>query len=122
MFVRAELGDLSVKLLLDHASLSAAERRVKRAPTAENYLNLCQLYNRNWRYKDAIASCQKSLTLEPGDAGAYGHLAAAYNGLESWDEAIQAAQQALALQPELPLARDNLAYALQRKQSAAPAK
>ena len=95
--------------------MTAAEKRVKRAPTAENYLNLCRLYDRNWRYLDSIAACQNALKLRPDYAAAYNGLAAAYNGLEKWDEAIQAAQQALQLQPGFPPARNNLEWSLHQK-------
>ena len=115
MFVRNGLGDLSVKLVLDRADMTAAEKRVKRAPTAENYLNLCQLYDRDWRYPDSIDACQKALKLRPDYAEAYDGLAAAYSNLEMWDEAIQAAHQALQLSPDLPLAREILARSLDQK-------
>ena len=125
MFVNNGLGDLSVKLVLDRADMSAAEKRVKRAPTPENYLLLCHLYNRNWRYPDAIAACQNALALRPDDADAdadaaegeiYDELAAAYVDLAMWDEAIQAAQEALQRNPDLPRARANLARAIDQKQ------
>ena len=115
MFVRNGLGDLSVKLVLDRADMTTAEKQVKRAPTAENYLNLCRLYDRNWRYLDSVAACQKALQLRPDYAEAYNSLTAAYVALEMWDEAIQAAQQALQLNPDLPLARDNLARSIHQK-------
>lgn len=115
MFVWNGLGDLSVRLVLDRAHMTAAEKQVKRAPTAENYLNLCRLYDRNWRYQDSLAACQKALKLRPDYAEAYNGLAAAYVALEMWNEAIQSAQQALQLNPDLPLARDNLARSLDQK-------
>jgi 4-amino-4-deoxy-L-arabinose transferase-like glycosyltransferase len=115
MFVRNGLGDLSVRLVLDRAGMTAAEKQVKRAPTAENYLNLCRLYDRNWRYQDSVAACQKALQLSPDYAEAYNSLTTAYIALEMWDEAIQAAQQALQLDPDLPLVRDNLARSLNAK-------
>jgi len=115
MFVRNGLGDLSVRLVLDRANMTAAEKLVKRAPTAENYLNLCRLYDRNWRYRDSVAACQKALQLRPDSAEANNSLSAAYIALEMWDEAIQAAQQALEHDPNLPLARENLARALEQK-------
>lgn len=125
MFVRNGLGDLSVKLVLDRANMTAAEKRVKRAPTPENYLLLCHLYNLNWRYPDAIAACRNALALRPEDADAYAdaaegeiydELAAAYVDLARWEEAIQAAQEALKRNPDLPRARDNLARAIDQKQ------
>jgi dolichyl-phosphate-mannose-protein mannosyltransferase/tetratricopeptide repeat protein len=115
MFVRNGLGDLSVKLVLDRADMTAAEKQVKRSPTAENYLNLCRLYDRNWRYTDSVAACRKALQLRPNYAEAYNNLSAAYVEQEMWDEAIQASQQALKLNPDLPLARDNLARSLDQK-------
>jgi 4-amino-4-deoxy-L-arabinose transferase-like glycosyltransferase len=115
MFVRNGVGDLSIKLVLDRADMTAAEKQVKRAPTAENYLNLCRLYDRNWRYPDSVAACRKALQLRPDYAEAYNSLTAAYVDQELWDEAIQAAQQALQLNPTLTLARDNLARSLHQR-------
>lgn len=115
MFVRNGLGDLSIKLVLDRADMTAAEKRVKRAPTAENYLNLCWLYDQNWRYQDSIAACQKALQLRPDYAEAYNGLAIAYINLEMWEEAIEAAQRALEINPGLAPARDNLARSLHEK-------
>ena len=115
IFVRNGVGDLSIKLVLDRADMTAAEKKVKRAPTAENYLNLCRLYDQNWRYPDSVAACRKALQLKPDYAEAYNNLTAAYVEQEMWDEAIQAAQQALQLNPKLTLARDNLARSLDQK-------
>ena len=115
MFVRNGLGDLSVKLVLDRASLSAAEKRVKRAPTAENYLNLCRLYHLNWRDLDSVAACQNALQLRPDYAEAYNSLTTAYVALEKWDEAILAAQRALQLKPDFSLARSNLELSVHQK-------
>ena len=115
MFVRNGVGDLSVKLILDRADMAAAERQAKRSPTAENYLNLCRMYELNWRYLDSVAACKKALQLKPNSAEAYNRLTTAYVDLEMWDEAIPAAQQALQLNPDLPLARDNLARSLDQK-------
>jgi hypothetical protein len=115
IFVRNGVGDLSIKLVLDRADMTAAEKQVKRAPTAENYLKLCRLYDQNWRYPDSVAACRKALQLRPDYAEAYNNLTAAYVDQEMWDEAIQAAQQALQLNPDLPLARGNLARSLDQK-------
>jgi hypothetical protein len=115
IFVRNGVGDLSIKLVLDRADMTAAEKQVKRAPTAENYLNLCRLYDQNWRYPDSVAACRKALQLRPDYAEGYNSLAAAYVDQEMWDEAIQAAQQALQLNPKLSLARDNLARSIHQK-------
>ncbi len=125
MFVRNGVGDLSIKLILDRADMAAAEKHVKRSPTAENYLNLCRLYDQNWRYLDSIAACRRALQLRPDYAEAYNRLTASYVALEMWDEAIAAAKQALQLNPDLPLARDNLARSLDQKRlrnSATPPK
>ena len=46
-------------------------------------------------------------------------MAAAYEELSMWDEAIAAAQQALRLKPDFALARNNLAWSLNQKKSAA---
>ncbi len=117
IFVWDGVGDLSVKLILDRADLFAAEKQVKRAPTAENYLTLCWRYEQNWRYKDSIAACQKALQLRPDYAEAYDQLAVAYVDLELWNDAIQAAQRALQLNPQLLKAQANLARSIAQKRS-----
>ena len=116
MFVRNGLGDLSVKLVLDRANMSSAEKQVKRAPTPENYLNLCRLYHLNWRDLDSVAACQNALQLRPDYAEAYNGLSTAYVSLEKWDEAALAAQRALELKPDFSLARNNLELSVHQKQ------
>ncbi|MSO20083.1 MAG: hypothetical protein EXQ56_06390 [Acidobacteria bacterium] len=115
IFVWDGVGDLSVKLILDRADLFAAEKTVKRAPTAENYLTLCWRYEQNWRYQDSIAACQRALQLNPGYAEAYDQLAVAHVDLEMWDEAILAARRALQLNPELRKAQANLARSIEQR-------
>jgi hypothetical protein len=118
MFVRNGIGDLSVVLILDRAEMTAAEKRVKRTPSAENYANLCRSYNRNWRYPDSVAACKKALRLKPESAEAHAELSSAYLALEMWDEAISAAQEALKLKPDSVNAKANLSQALNQKASA----
>jgi hypothetical protein len=108
IFVNDGVGDLSVKLILDRADLFSAEKRVKRAPTAENYLTLCWRYEQNWRYKDSIAACQNALAKRPDYAEAYDQLAVAHVDLEQWSDAAAASARALELNPTLPRAKVNL--------------
>ena len=108
MFVNNGLGDLSVRLILDRADMTVAEKRAKSSPTAENYLNLCNLYDRNWRYIDAIGACQKAIQLKPTFLEAYSSLTTAYMDLELWEEAIETAEQALRINPQFPFMQEKL--------------
>lgn len=107
-YVNDGVGDLSVKLILDRADMFAAEKRVRREASAENYLTLCWRYEQNWRNRDSIAACESALRLRPGYAEAYDQLAVAHVALEQWDEAHAAARRALALDGTLPRAKFNL--------------
>ena len=108
MFVSNGLGDLSVRLILDRADMTVAEKRAKSSPTAENYLNLCNLYDRNWRYIDAIGACQKAIQLKPTFLEAYSSLTTAYMDIELWEEAIETAEQALRINPQFPFMQEKL--------------
>ena len=48
-------------------------------------------------------------------AEAHNNLAAGLTSLRKWDEAIAEARKALQLKPDFPLARNNLAWALEQK-------
>jgi tetratricopeptide (TPR) repeat protein len=98
--------------------VAEGEALTKRAPTADNYLNLSLAYERAGRPRDCIRAAEESLKLHPDYALAYNNIAAAHMDLGEWDAAIAAAGEAVRLQPDLQLARNNLAYAERRKKLA----
>jgi tetratricopeptide (TPR) repeat protein len=57
------------------------------------------------------------MQLRPNFPEAYNNIAAANNAMGRWDEGIRAANEALRLNPNYVLARNNLQWALQQKQS-----
>lgn len=59
------------------------------------YANLCRAYNDLGRYRDAIATCNKSLTIKPGDGETYYYMGRAYSSLKQTSNAAAAFQKAL---------------------------
>jgi len=66
-------------------------------------------------YKKCIEPAQNALKLNRKSADAYNNICSAYNNLKKWNEAIGACQQALKLKSDFQLAKNNLAFAKQRK-------
>ncbi len=98
--------------------MSAAEKPMSTAPTADGLINLSLLYYQAGRYPDCIRAAKRALELKPTSAEAYNNIAAAYNSMAQWDEGIQAAKEATRLKPDFELARNNLLYAIAQKQRA----
>lgn len=73
------------------------------------------------QYVESIATAREALKLNPHSEVAYTNIAAAYGGLQMWDDAIQNSQEALKIRPDFPLAQNNLAWFLSRKQGGAAA-
>jgi tetratricopeptide (TPR) repeat protein len=119
IFVRGALPDLSLKMVLEASPLSdeiaVAETRAVNEPTAENYLNLSVVYDRNKKYRESIEAATHALQIRPDFAEAYNNIGAGYNNLGLWDEAIKAEQSALRIAPNYQLARNNLEWSLSQK-------
>jgi tetratricopeptide (TPR) repeat protein len=119
IFVRGAIPDLSLKMVLEASTLSdeiaVAELRAVNEPTAENYLNLSQVYDRNKKYRESVDAATQALRIRPDYAEAYNNIGAAYNNLGLWDEAIQAEQSALKIAPNYQLARNNLTWSLSQR-------
>jgi tetratricopeptide (TPR) repeat protein len=87
---------------------------------AREYSELAShLYLAN-RPRETIIVARQALALDPNDADAHNNIAASAAALGLWDEAIQNAQQALRIRPDFPLARKNLAWALQAREKQIP--
>ncbi len=99
--------------------VASAEDAVRRAGTADNYLNLSLAYHQAGRFRDCIRAAEEALELRPGFPEAYNNIAAAYEELHEWDEAIAAAREAVRLKPDFQLAKNNLAYSEQQKRGGA---
>ncbi len=68
------------------------------------------------KFYEALAAARKATELDPQDANAFNNMCAAYNSLEMWDKAIDSCQKALAINPSFELAKNNLSWALKKKE------
>jgi hypothetical protein len=55
--------------------------------------------------------------MRPLYAEAWNNVAAAHNALREWDQGIAAGEEALKINPSLQIARNNVNFARQQKQS-----
>lgn len=62
-------------------------------------------------YVKAEKAFSKSIEYSPDNALGYSNLGSALNDQKKWDEAILVLQLAVGLNPDLPIARNNLAWA-----------
>jgi len=75
-----------------------------------------RLYNLQ-RYSESIDAARRALALKADYAEAYNNIGVAYAGLGLWAPAIAAVEEALRLQPNFQLAKNNLAWFMERKRS-----
>jgi tetratricopeptide (TPR) repeat protein len=68
-------------------------------------------------YSESIDAARRALALKADYAEAYNNIGFAYAGLGLWEPAIAAVEEALRLQPNFQLAKNNLAWFLERKRS-----
>jgi Flp pilus assembly protein TadD len=108
---------LDIALSFSPGMLTASELRaaVLQRETPDGLLNLGLYYFKAKRFQECLEVSQRAVELRP-DAAAYNNLCSAYNGLKMWDEAIAAGRKALELQPEFELAKNNLQWALDRRE------
>jgi tetratricopeptide (TPR) repeat protein len=99
--------------------ITAAENKMRAAPTADGLIDLSLLYYQAGRYSDCIRTSKRALELKPDSAEAYNNIAASYNSMALWDDGIQAAKEATRLKPDFVIAKNNLLYAIAQKQRAA---
>jgi tetratricopeptide (TPR) repeat protein len=99
------------------AALPPPDQSVARpAATADLYVNQSLSFFKTGKYPECIEAAKKALALAPDNATAWNNLGACHNSLLQWDEGIAAETQALRVQPDFQLARNNLAWARERKQ------
>jgi len=91
---------------------------VKKAPTAERYVNLSLRYYNTGKFEECIAACKEAIKLRTNYPEAYNNMGTAYNSLKKYDEAIAALKIAVALKPDFQLAVNNLAVAYRGKKEA----
>jgi len=84
---------------------------LKKAPTADNYLNLSLMYYKQNLFIKSIGACKEALKINPSFALAYNNICAAYNSMGMWSEAINAGEQAMRFDPNNQLIKNNLAEA-----------
>lgn len=92
-----------------------SEEEIKKAPTAEKYLNLSLAYYQSANYAKCIDMAAEALKLKPQFAEAYNNIGSAYNMLKEYDKAIVACQEALRINPDYQLAKNNLLLALKNR-------
>jgi len=88
---------------------------IKKAPTAEKYLDLSLQYYNAQQYEKCIEAAKQALLLKPGYDLAYNNICAAYNRLKQWDKAIEAGEQGIKLNPNNQLIKGNLEEAYKEK-------
>lgn len=86
-------------------------------PSEEGYLSLSLYFYNQGMYAKCIEAAESALKINPFSPNAYNTICSAYNNLKMWDKAIAACSQALRYQPDFQLAKNNLAFALERKES-----
>lgn len=92
-----------------------SEEEIKKAPTAEKYINLSLAYYKKRDYKKCIELSQEAIKLNPNSAEAYNNIGSSYNMLQEYDKAIIACQKAIEINPNFQLAKNNLLEALKNK-------
>jgi tetratricopeptide (TPR) repeat protein len=95
--------------------LSIALDNVKKAPTAENYLQLSLEYYNLKKYTECIDACNKALKLKPDYDLAYNNICSSYIQLGEWDLAINACEKGISISPHNELLNGNLQYAKDQK-------
>lgn len=95
--------------------LAAVEAAIRKAPTAEAYVDLSLRYFQAQKFDGCITAATEAVRRKPESSIAYNNMAACYGGLGKWDEEIAAAKQALRLSPDFQLAKNNLAWAESKK-------
>jgi tetratricopeptide (TPR) repeat protein len=85
--------------------------------TPEYYLARSLAEYQVGRYRECIASAERALIMRPLYAEAWNNVAAAHNALREWDQGIAAGEEALRINPSLQIARNNVNFARQQKQS-----
>jgi tetratricopeptide (TPR) repeat protein len=105
-----------------HGPLQLAKDKVKKEPTAENFLNLSLAYYDEGEFEPSLQAAREALRVQPEYAEAYNNISAACASLQRWDEAIAAGREALRIRPDFPLARNNLAWAEAMRNTAAQSK
>ena len=113
-------GNLQALIALDAATnkkgkIEIALDELKKAPSADNYLNLSLLYYQAEKYQECIDAATEAITIKPEFAEAYNNIGSAYNILKKWDDAIKAFEKALQINPNFELAKNNLFVAQKGK-------
>ena len=101
--------------------VEATEEDVKKAPTAEKYLELSLMYYQKAEYQKCVDAAAEAIKLKPAFAEAYNNMGSAYDMLKQYDKAIEACRKAIELKPDFQLAKNNLALALSNKDALAAA-
>jgi protein O-mannosyl-transferase len=112
---------LQEKQKLAGGPVPAAPASAVAGANAGQLLNLSMQLYQSGKYPECIAAGRQAIKIDPTLAEAYNNIAACSSSLKKWDDAIAAASAALRLRPDFQLARNNLAWAVQQKQSAGAA-
>ena len=115
----AQPGAQEMVRRLQATAPAAPAPQVLQPRTPEQWLELSLTYYQQGRFMESVAAAQTAVYLRPGYAEAYNNVGAAYAALHLWDAAIRADSEALRLKPDFPLARNNLAWAMEQKRRGA---
>lgn len=113
-------GNVEALIALDAATykkgkIEMALEKLKKAPSADNYLNLSLVYYQAEKYEECIDAATDAIKIKPNFAEAYNNIGSAYNVLKKWDDAIIAFEKALQINPNFELAKNNLLVAQKGK-------
>ena len=101
----ANVGRALIKLeQLDEAETHLLRARQLDPRSMTAHQNLAEVFRKQGRHAEAVASYRVVLEIEAGYTLAYAGMGMALFGAQRYDEALEAMEQALFLQPELPTA------------------
>lgn len=89
---------------------------VGEVPLAETYLKASLYYYNKGNFNKCIVEAQKAISINPNYCAAYNNICCAYNEMKDWDHAIEAGNKAVVIDPNNQLAKNNLNWAISRKQ------
>ncbi len=102
---------LQSKVATPEEKLAAQMKLVEQSPTADNYINLSLIQYQQKDFAGCIASCKKSLEINPNSEIAYNNICSAYNAMQQWQKAAEACEKALEINPNFDRAKNNLNWA-----------
>jgi tetratricopeptide (TPR) repeat protein len=88
--------------------ISELGERMKKASTANQFINIGLEYYGLGDYHRTIQATRKAVAIEPENVIAWNNLCSAYNNLKMFEMAIKAGKEAIRIKPDFELAQRNL--------------